>query len=53
MVLYFVTWLRQFFAVDETRLRMRLYLHDGLDLDAANSFWSDLTGIPLANVRQP
>ena len=48
MILFFVTWLRKFFAVDEARLRMRLYLHDGLDLEGANQFWSQLTGIPLA-----
>jgi transcriptional regulator with XRE-family HTH domain len=27
----FVTWLRRFFSIDETRLRVRLYLHAGLD----------------------
>jgi transcriptional regulator with XRE-family HTH domain len=27
----FVTWLRRFFSVDETRLRVRIYLHAGLD----------------------
>ena len=31
----FVTWLRHFFDIDESRLRVRLYLHEGLDLDAA------------------
>lgn len=32
-------WLRRFFAIDETRLRVHLYLHEGLDLDEAVSFW--------------
>ena len=27
MILLFVTWLRGFFAIDESRLRLRLYLH--------------------------
>jgi transcriptional regulator with XRE-family HTH domain len=49
----FVTWLRRFFAVDETRLRVRLYLHAGLDLEAAERFWSELLGIPTAQFRKP
>jgi hypothetical protein len=48
MILFFVTWLRAFFAVDESRLRLRLYLHQGLDLAEANQFWSELTDIPLS-----
>ena len=35
MVRLFCTWFRHFFSVDETRLRGRLYLHQGLDLSAA------------------
>ncbi|HUR50211.1 MAG TPA: hypothetical protein VMY88_11890 [Acidimicrobiales bacterium] len=46
MVLFFCTWLRRFWGVDESRLRLRLYLHEGLDLEAAERFWSDLTRIP-------
>ena len=48
MILFFVTWLRAFFAVDESRLRLRLYLHQGLDLAEAEQFWSALTDIPLS-----
>ena len=40
MILFFCTWLRKFFEVDESRLRVRLYLHEGLDIDEANIFWS-------------
>ena len=29
--------------IDESRLRARTYLHEGLDLDAAVSLWSNLT----------
>ncbi len=43
----YVRWLRTFFEIDETRLNARLYLHEGLDLTAAESFWSDALGIPL------
>ncbi len=37
MIELFCVWLRSFFEVDEARLHLRLYLHEGLDLDAANS----------------
>ncbi len=53
MILFFSAWLRHFFPIDETRLRMRMYLHVGLDIDAANQFWSELTGIPVAQFGQP
>jgi transcriptional regulator with XRE-family HTH domain len=46
MIALFCTWLRHFFAIDEQRLRVRLYLHEGLDLDAAEAAWSELTAIP-------
>lgn len=46
MVAFFLRWLRRFFEVDESRLRVWLYLHEGLDLEAATTFWSELTGIP-------
>lgn len=53
MVGLFCRWLRTFFAVDETRLRVRLYLHEGLDLDAATAFWSEVTGIPPTQFNAP
>jgi hypothetical protein len=46
MVAAFLRWQRTFFAIDESRLRVRLYLHEGLDLEAAEQFWSDVTGVP-------
>jgi hypothetical protein len=48
MIAFFCAWFRHFFDVDETRLRLRLYLHEGLDLDAATTFWAELTGIPTS-----
>ena len=45
MIAFYCAWLRRFFQIDETRLRLRLYLHEGLDLDASITFWSELTGI--------
>jgi len=46
MVTIFCTWLRRYFAIDERRLRVRVYLHEGLDLDAAQAHWSRVTGVP-------
>jgi hypothetical protein len=46
MVRFFCAWFRRFFAVDESRLRCSVYLHMGLDLEATEAFWSELTGIP-------
>src|SRR3954452_8536404 len=45
MVAFFCAWLRSFFIIDESRLRVSLYLHEGLDLEAAKLFWSELTSI--------
>jgi hypothetical protein len=45
--------LRTFFEIDESRLRLRLYLHQGLDLDAAMQHWSRVTGIPLEQFGAP
>ena len=53
LVAFFLAWFRRFFEIDESRLRVRLYLHQGLDIDAANTFWSQLTGIPIGNFGQP
>jgi hypothetical protein len=46
MIVFYCAWLRRFFEIDEARLRVRLYLHEGLDLAAAVAYWSELTGIP-------
>lgn len=48
MMSFFAAWLRRFFDIDESRLRVRVYLHQGLDLDAAQRHWSDVTGVPLS-----
>lgn len=53
LVRFFCLWLRRFFGVDEAKLRVRIYLHEGLDLDAATRFWRDVTGIPVAQFRSP
>jgi hypothetical protein len=53
MILFYCCWLRRFFDVDESRLRLRLYLHEGLDLDAAIAYWSALTAIPRSQFGKP
>jgi hypothetical protein len=47
MMRFFCHWLRHFFEIDEARLRMRVYLHQGLDLGAAERRWSEVTDVPL------
>ena len=46
-------WFRRFFNVDENRMRGRLYLHEGLDLNAAEAFWSALANIPTHQFHKP
>ena len=53
MISFFCVWLRRFFDIDEERLRARVYLHDGLDLDAAEQFWSEVTAIPRGQFQAP
>src|SRR5215216_6198506 len=53
MIRFFCAWLRRFFDVDELRLRVRVYLHQGLDLERAETFCSTLTGVPLSNSDRP
>jgi hypothetical protein len=53
MVMFFCSWLRHFFQIDESRLRVRLDLHQGLDLDDAIAFWSELTGIAQSQFSKP
>jgi hypothetical protein len=49
VLFYFVSWLRKYFELDESKLKLRLYLWDDLDELRAKKFWSKLLGIPIAN----
>ena len=51
MVSFFCAWLRRFFEIDESRLRVSVYLHEGLDLEAAEAHWAAITGIPRDQFR--
>jgi hypothetical protein len=53
MLMFFMAWLRTFFDIDESRLRVRLYLHEGLDLEAAEAFWSTVLGVPRSQFMKP
>jgi transcriptional regulator with XRE-family HTH domain len=53
MIRLHCAWLRRFFEIDEARLRVRVYLHQGLDIDAAEAFWSELTAIPRSQFHAP
>jgi Homeodomain-like domain len=53
MIAFYCAWLRRFFEIDEARLRVRLYLHQGLDLAAAIAFWTEVTGIPPSQFQKP
>ncbi len=53
LIRIFLGWLRHQFEIDESRLRMRLYLHADLDLQAALAFWSEATRIPIAQFQKP
>jgi hypothetical protein len=53
MVRFFCAWLRRFFEIEEQRLRVRVYLHMGLDLDDAQQHWSTVTRVPVAQFGKP
>jgi hypothetical protein len=53
IVAFFCRWLRRYLEVDESRLRVALYLHQGLDLDAAVAHWSQVTGIQPGGFTKP
>jgi hypothetical protein len=53
MIAFYCAWLRRFFEIEEKRLRVRLYLHAGLDLGASVAYWSELTSIPPSQFQKP
>jgi hypothetical protein len=52
MIAFFCAWLRSFFNLDESRLRIRVYLHEGLDLRVAHEYWADVTAVPITQFRK-
>jgi hypothetical protein len=53
LIRLFLRWFRSSFELDESKLRIALYLHEGLDLDAAVSYWSVLCSIPPSQFTRP
>jgi transcriptional regulator with XRE-family HTH domain len=53
MIRLHCAWLRRFFEIDEARIRVVLYLHEGLDLERAVRFWVDVTAIPASQFGKP
>ncbi len=53
VIAFFCRWLRESFAIDETRLRGQLYLHDMLPLQPAHDHWSAVSGIPQSQFVKP
>lgn len=49
----FIDWLRRNFDIDEDRLRARLYLHEGLDIEEATAYWSAAISIPERQFHLP
>lgn len=52
-IAFYMEWLRRFFDIDESRLRLRLYLHEELDIGKANAYWSTVTRIPMSQFMKP
>ena len=48
-----MAWLRGEFDLVEARWRARLYLHEGLDLDAAMAHWTELLDIDADRFHKP
>lgn len=46
-LIYFTTWLRKYFEIDEDRLKGRLYIWEDLNEAEAKEFWSKKLKIPI------
>jgi hypothetical protein len=53
LITVFLRWLRAHFEIPESKFRLRMYLHEDLDLDAAQQYWQGVTGIPVAQFDKP
>ncbi len=46
LLAYFAKWLREYFKIDEERLRCRLYLWENLEEQKIKEYWSKTLNIP-------
>lgn len=53
LVRIFLAWLRSAFKLDESKLRVKLYLHADLDVQAAIAYWGSVTGVPPGQFNKP
>ena len=53
LVGFFCDWFRHFFVVEESRFRLRIYLHDDLDMDRAVRHWTEITNIAALQLIKP
>ena len=53
IIAFYCAWFRYFFEPDHSRLRIRVYLHEDCDLNEANTFWSQLSDIPVTQFSAP
>lgn len=53
IIRFYCGWLRSFFDIDEVKLRVWLYLHEGLPLRPAIDHWSEITAIPDQQFKKP
>lgn len=52
MVRFFLSWLRAQ-GVDDSRLSLRVSIHESADLDRATSCWAEATGLPVDSFAKP
>lgn len=43
---FMMTWFREFCELPEDKFRGAIWIHEGLNIERAKEFWSNLTGIP-------
>ena len=48
LIKFMMNWFREFCKIPWPKFRGAIWLHEGLDETKAKKYWSDLTGIPLA-----
>ncbi len=53
LIAFFCRWIRRFMSPPERALRIRVYLHDDLDIETAARFWSNLCAVPLEQFHAP
>lgn len=53
MIKLIMRWFREICKVPESKLRLRVQLHDPKRLEIVEKYWSDLTGIPPGQITAP